>query len=52
MMDLLELKMKRKLIKRRVKKRTYCMKDLMENRMDFVVNISMMENILVMDHHD
>jgi len=27
-----------------------CMKDLMVNRMDFEENISMMENILVMDH--
>jgi hypothetical protein len=27
------------------------MKDLMENMMDFEENISMMENILVMDHH-
>jgi hypothetical protein len=32
------------------KKTNYCMKDLMVNMMDFEVNISMMENILVMVH--
>lgn len=51
-MDLWVLKEKKDQIekKNRLKKRIYCMKDLMVNRMDFEENILMMVNILVMDH--